>query len=145
MSAKWLKWTIAAAGATVGAAAIIGKLASDKKKDEKLDQFLLPEENDSTEYESVPALTKDIQSWHDIEAEDFSVKIKFSFENPENAREFQDLVAQEGLSSNYSSETGIVNVIYGEDTTMEGLNFLAATLEDACVDCEAEYQGFNFL
>ena len=134
MSAKWLKWTIAIASVAAGTAAIIGKVASDKKKEAELDDFLLPEEEES-EFESRPSLTKDIQSWQDMDAETFNVEIAFQFDNEDNAFDFQEWLAQEG----------IVQVVYSEDTTMEGLNFLAATLEDACVECQAKYQGFHFL
>ena len=145
MSAKWLKWTLAVAGAAAGAAAIIGKLASDKKKNEDLDEFLLPEENNESEYETIPSLTKDIQSWQDLEAETFNVEIHFGFENSDLATQFQEALAKEGLSSDFNAEDSIVNVLYSEDTTMEGLNFLSATLEDASVEYEAQYQGFKFL
>ena len=145
MSAKWLKWTIAVAGAAIGAAAVVGKLASEKKKDEDLDEFLLPDENEETEYEAVPSLTKDIQSWQDVQSENFNVEIHFGFENSDSATQFQEALAKEGLSSDYNAEDSIVNVLYSEDTTMEGLNFLAATLEDASIEYEAQYQGFKFL
>ena len=144
MSAKWLKWTIAIASVAAGTAAIIGKVASDKKKEAELDDFLLPEEEES-EFESRPSLTKDIQSWQDMDAETFNVEIAFQFDNEDNAFDFQEWLAKEGLSSQYEAQEGIVQVVYSEDTTMEGLNFLAATLEDACVECQAKYQGFHFL
>ena len=145
MSAKWLKWTIAIASVAAGTAAVIGKMASDKKKEEELDDFLLPEETEETEYISVPSLTKDIQSWQDMDSEEFSVVLKFGFESDENAVDFQEQLAKEGLSSNYNADERIVRVEYNEDCSMEALNFLAATLEDACVECDAQYQGFRFL
>lgn len=144
MSAKWLKWTVALASIAAGTAAVIGKVASDKKREEALDDFLVPEEEKS-EFQSVPSLTKDIQSWQDMDGDTFNVEISFGFENDDNATEFQEVLAKEGLSSEFNYENGIVNVLYSEDTTMEGLNFLAATLEDACLECLGQYQGFHFL
>ena len=144
MSAKWLKWTVAIASVAAGAAAVIGKVASDKKREEELDEFLLSKE-ELSEYESVPSLTKDIQSWQDLDGDSFHVKLSFGFELEENAEQFQAVLAKEGLSSEFNFDECIVDIFYSEDTSMEGLNLLAATLEDACVEYLGNYLGFCFL
>ena len=144
MSSKFLKWTIALAGIAAGTAAVVGKLASDKKKNEDLDAFLLPDTDEDQDLDTTTLLTSDIMSWLGKSEDDLQVTLTFGVDNQESAVSFQEALAKEGLSSELDSENMTVHVIYTGDYSLEGLNFLASILEDTSEDASADYQGFEF-
>lgn len=123
---------IAVVGIAVGL--VVKNDLDEKKKNKELDEFLLSDETEPVVI-NVPVeneFDKDILSIKNIPA-----TITFTLEDKDKCLLFQDLLSEKGLSSDLSSDTLKVDVIYNGDDVDE----LLSDLKDVLTKVDAKYEA----
>lgn len=133
-----------AAVAATGAA-VAGKIVNDKKRQEELNEFLVPEVDEPVVMdipENEDVLDMDIRS---LKGQDISnVLFIFKVQDAQSAHELQRLAAEEHMGSTYDDEAGTVEIVYQESFGETELQNLYKILKDISKECGATYKKYHF-
>ncbi|MGM9912559.1 hypothetical protein [Floccifex sp.] len=135
---KGLKRAGLAAVVGFAAATVVTKRFYDKKKEQELDEFLLPDESEAIKIhiDSPSSLKEDIDSLNAS-----PVTFEFGLESKEKAMVFQDLLSEKGLSSNIDATNFSVEVLFNDEVNDVSKQSLYENLNELCQQVNAQYKG----
>lgn len=148
---KFLKYLLGIAAIGTAGGLLAAKMVRDKKRQAELDDFLMPEEDETVvidvprkNSESEFMMHQDIMSWLKENAEITPITLVFTFVDFKDAYKFQEDAAKFGLSSSVNDEEREVEVIYNGDISYETLKLLSDDLSKLLKDNKVFYQGCRY-
>ncbi|MGM9947430.1 hypothetical protein [Floccifex sp.] len=135
---KGLKKMGLAAIVGFAAASIVTKKLYEKKKDKELDEFLLPEEDETIVIHIESSLEDDMK-----QIKSSPVLFLFTMDSKEQAMLFQDLLAQKGLSSTIDVNTNGIEVMFNDEINEVNKSDLLKSLLEISHKTNAKYEGYH--
>ena len=141
---------IAAVAAVIAAAAaVLYKLKKQRDQEhQELDEYLMGSDDESpvqtfyVQENLDDLLSEDAQEWDSL-PEDERVIVSF-FVEPSQARDFQDRLAEIGVSSSYDEDNNILDIYISGPMDQEDLREVALELQKAAKSSGVAYQGYAF-
>lgn len=138
-----LKQIIGAATIVLAGAAVAGKVSRDKKKKAELEEFLVPEQDDSIEVDIPVTGDRELKKAISVlENQDPKTEyFTFYVNDAESAHKFQSMAADLEMGSSYNSGANTVEVEYKGNFDRDDLDLLYIQLTELCRQCDATFKS----